>query len=243
LLASGEAVTGVTVVITSDALVTGKRSTISSATGTYVFLNLPVGKYNVSAQLTGFKTIIQKNISVSVGGVTTVNLLLESGEIQEEVVVTATPPIVDVKTSSIDTKLNNELLKQLPTSRDAFYDLSLTTPGMFDAGAEGSWLPSPTAYGGATNENIFLVNGVNTTNPRGASWGSLVRVNYNAVEEVRIVSLGSKAEYGSFSGAAIDVVTKSGSNKLKGTLSFYSMLGDTPDNQPADTTDFGKDWL
>ena len=84
-------------------------------------------------------------------------------------------------------------------------DLALTAPGMSNAGADGSWLPSPSAYGSATNENIFLVNGVNTTNPRGASWGSLVKVNYDTVQEVQVKSLGSQAEYGSFSGAAVDV--------------------------------------
>lgn len=238
---SGEAVAGVTVEILSDSLVSGKRATVSSASGTYVFLNLPTGKYKVRASLEGFKTVLQKNISISAGSVATVHLLLESGKIEEQVVVNATPPMVDVKTSTIDTKLSSEMLKKLPTSRDAFYDLSLTTPGMFDSGKEASWLPSPTAYGGATNENVFLVNGVNTTNPRGASWGSLVKVNYNAVEEVRVISLGSKAEYGSFSGAAIDVLTKSGSNKIHGSLGFYIMPFKPASNQPS--KDFGKDWL
>jgi hypothetical protein len=86
-------------------------------------------------------------------------------------------------------------------------------------------------------ENVFLVNGVNTTNPRGASFGSLVKVNYNAVEEVRVVALGSKAEYGSFSGAAIDVLTRSGSNKFHGNVAYYTELrGDTffKTNQPPD---------
>ena len=95
---------------------------------------------------------------------------------------------------------------------------------MFDVGSSGSWERSPTAYGGSSMENVFLVNGVNTTNPRGAAFGSLVKVNYNAVEEVRVVALGSKAEYGSFSGAAIDVLTKSGSNKLHGNLAYYTEL-------------------
>ncbi len=240
---SGEPVAGVTVEISGSALVSGKRTTVSTANGTYVFLNLPSGKYKVRATLEGFKSVLQKNVSISTGGVATVKLLLESGRIENQVVVVGTPPIVDVKNSTIDTKLNKEFLEKLPTSRDAFYDLSLTTPGMFDGGKEASWLPSPAAYGGATNENVFLVNGVNTTNPRGASWGSLVNVNYDAVQEVRVISLGSRAEYGSFSGAAIDVVTKSGGNDFHGSLSFYSQLGTQAGNQPSATSDYGKDWL
>jgi hypothetical protein len=153
-----------------------------------------------------------------------VNPSLQVGAIEEQITVLAASPIVDVKTSTVDSRLDSELLAKLPTSRDAFYDLALTTPGMFDVGSSGSWQPSPTAYGGSSMENVFLVNGVNTTNPRGAAFGSLVKVNYNAVEEVRVVALGSKAEYGSFSGAAIDVLTKSGSNKLHGNLAYYTEL-------------------
>jgi TonB dependent receptor len=157
--------------------------------------------------------------------------------------VSAEGAMVDTKTSTIDAKLGREMLDRLPTSRDAFYDLALTTPGMFDVGTSSSWLPSPTAYGGASNENVFLVNGVNTTNPRGASWGSLVKVNYDAVEEVRVVALGSKAEYGSYSGAAIDVLTRSGSNDFHGSVAAYSLLGSPASNQPAVGEDLGEDWL
>jgi len=110
------------------------------------------------------------------------------------------------------------MLGVVPTARDTFYDLSLTAAGMAAVGADDSWLPSPSAYGSATNANIFLVDGVNTTNPRGASWGSLVQVNYDTVQEVKVLSLGSRAEYGSFSGAAIDVLTKSGGNQFSGTV-------------------------
>ena len=113
---------------------------------------------------------------------------------------------------------------------------------MAPVGANGSWMPSPSAYGSATNENIFLINGVNTTNPRGSSWGSLVNVNYNTVEEVRVIALAPKAEYGSFSGTAIDVLTKSGGNEFHGNASYYSLL-DADDNQPSGTNDFGEDWL
>jgi hypothetical protein len=84
------------------------------------------------------------------------------------------------------------------------------------------------------------VNGVNATNPRGAPWGSLVQVNYDTVEQVKVLSLGSQAEYGSFSGAAIDVLTKSGSNDFHGSAAYYDQIGGAGNNA---TTDFGSDWL
>ena len=238
----GEALPGANVEITSPAIM-GKRSTVTSAKGTYVFLNLPVGTYKVSASVPNFKTVVQENVSVSAGIVLNVDLSLPLGAIEEMVTVTATSPIVDTRTSTIDSKLDRQMLDKLPASRDAFYDLSLTTPGMFDAGSSAGWLPSPTAYGGATNENIFMINGVNTTNPRGSSFGSLVSVNYNAVEEVRVVSIGSKAEYGSYSGAAIDVLTKSGSNQFHGSAAFYSQLAQPESNAPAPGDNLGKPWF
>lgn len=229
---TGQPLPGVTVEITSPALITGKRSAVTSEKGTYVFLNLPIGKYTVSASLEGFKKAIQENVGISAASSIAVDLTMEPGAIEETVIVTGMAPVVDAKSSTIAANIEKELLEKLPTSRDAFYDLALSTPGMVAQGKDGTWLPSPSAYGSTSNENVFLINGVNTTNPRLASAGSLVAVNYNAVEEVRIIALGSKAEYGNFSGVAIDVLTKSGSNTFHGNAAFYSILSDAADNQP-----------
>ncbi len=240
----GEPLPGVAVEVTSPALISGKRSTVTTGRGTYVFLNLPVGSYKLAATMPNFKTTVQENINVSAGSALNVDLTLTMGALEETVTVTAAGPIVDAKSSTIDSKIERQMLEKLPTSRDAFYDLSLTTPGMFDHGSNGGWLPSPTAYGGASNENVFLVNGVNTTNPRGSSFGSLVRVNYNAVEEVRVVALGSKAEYGSYSGAAIDVLTKSGSNQIHGNAALYfEPVKWRTSNQPKAGDTLGRSWL
>jgi hypothetical protein len=242
--ASGDPLPGVAVEITSPALISGKRATVTSAKGTYVFLNLPVGVYRIAATLPGFKTTVQDKVGISAGGSLQVDLTMEPGAIEEQITVLAASPIIDTKSSAIDSKLENQMISRLPTSRDAFYDLSLTTPGMFDHGSNAGWLPSPTAYSGSSNENVFLVNGVNATNPRGSSFGSLVKVNYNAVEEVRVVALGSKAEYGSFSGAAIDVLTKSGSNKFHGNAGvFFEPVKWRTSNQPADADTYGTSFL
>jgi len=239
------ALPGATIEISSPALITGTRSTTTSSKGSYVFLNLPPGKYKLSASSTGFKTVTRDNIDVAAGAVVTQDLTLPVGTMQETIEVSG-GSIVDTKTSSIETRFDSDLVEKLPTSRDAFYDLSLTAPGM----SEGSGAPtgttefqSPTAYSGATNENVFLINGVDATNPRAGSFGSLVNVNYDTVEEVRVVALGSKAEYGSFSGAAIDVVTKSGSNDFHGSAAFYSKLGSIKNNQPAAGSDLGAPFL
>jgi outer membrane receptor protein involved in Fe transport len=239
----GELLPGVTVEITGPSIM-GKRSAITLAKGTFVFLNVPPGTFKLTASISGFKTYIQENIILGAGSTVDLKVVLQLGAIEEQVTVTAPSPIVDVKTSTVDSRLERDMLAKLPTSRDAFYDLSLTTPGMFDVGSSGSWLPSPTAYGGSSMENVFLLNGVNTTNPRGAAFGPLVKVNYNAVEEVRVVSIGARAEYGSFSGAAIDVLTKSGSNAFHGNVAYYTEVKDWfKTNQPPDGPVPNNSWL
>ena len=237
---------GATVEISSPALLPGTRSTTTSANGTYLFLNLPVGRYTVKTSIQGFKTIVRENIDVSADATVTLDVVLPVGEIKETVTVSAAGPIVDTKASTTDTRFRSEMLEKLPTSRDAFYDLALTAPGMFEgsgAPSQTTEFQSPTAYGSATNENVFLINGVDATSPRAGSFGALVNVNYDSVEEVRIVATGSKAEYASFSGAAIDVLTKSGSNVFHGSGAFYSKIGDLASNQPDLDEDFGTDFL
>jgi len=229
---TGEFLPGVTVEVAGGALITGARSTFTSGKGTYVFLNLPVGRYTIKGTLEGFKTVIQEDVIISAGMAITIDLVMEPGAIEEQITVIGASPVVDAKSSTIATNIMDEMLDKLPTGRDAFYDLSLSTPGMAPQGKDASWLPSPTAYGSQSNENVFLINGVNTTNPRLAAAGSLVQVNYNSIEEVRVIALGSKAEYGNFTGVAIDVLTKSGSNEFHGNVALYTILGKPAVNQP-----------
>ena len=92
----------------------------------------------MTASISGFKTVVQENIEVSSDATTTLNVSLPVGGVEETVNVTAEGPIVDTKTSTIDTRFDSEMLAKLPTSRDAFYDLALTAPGM----SEGSALPA-----------------------------------------------------------------------------------------------------
>ena len=235
----GEPLPGVIVEVMGPALM-GKRAAVTSAKGTFFFLNLPIGTYKLTASMPGFKSTVQENIAVTAGSTVTISLNLTMGAIEESVTVTGAAPVVDVKTSTIESRIDKEMLDKLPTSRDSFYDLSLSAPGMFDVGK--NVMGSPTAYGGSTVENIFLVNGLDTTNPSSAGSGSMINVNYNTVQEVRLISLGSKAEYGNFSGVAIDVITKSGSDKLQASVGLYGQLGTPRGAQPV-AGELGRDWL
>lgn len=242
-LQAGEKLPGVTVTVTSPELVSRERQVMSDGEGKFIFLGLPPGKYVFSATLQGFKTYKATGITLRAGDNKNLSVVLQPGAYEESIVVTGAAPLIDTKSATISTTFTDEMLQKLPTARNPFYDLAVTTPGIASVGSNESWLSSPSAYGSAANENIFLVNGVNTTNPRGAPWGSLVNVNYNTVEEVKVLALGSKAEYGSFSGAAIDVMTKSGSNEIKGDVAWFSQLGNAANNATLNfggSTQFGE---
>jgi hypothetical protein len=155
----GVALPDATLELSSPAMITGSRFTTTSAKGTYVFLNLPVGPYTLTASRDGFKMVTSDEFRLSAGSAMLLDVTLPVGTIEETITVSAEGAIVDTKASTIDSRINRDLLDQLPTTRDAFYDLALTVPGMFDVGSSGSWLPSPTAYGSPSNENVFLVNG------------------------------------------------------------------------------------
>ncbi|HEX7502461.1 MAG TPA: carboxypeptidase regulatory-like domain-containing protein, partial [Acidobacteriota bacterium] len=133
-LNSGELLPGVLVEINGPALMEGKRTAVSSDNGSFIFLDVPIGKYRVTAAMEGFKTSSYRDIAVAPGGVVTLNMILETGNISEAIEVMGSVPTVDVKTSTVDSKITQEMLAKMPTSRDSFYDLSLSTPGMFDMG-------------------------------------------------------------------------------------------------------------
>jgi len=238
-VATGEVLPGATITITSAALVSGTRTAVSGSGGRFVFMSLPSGRYDLTASMQGLKTTTETGIVLERGATVDVPVRMEIGQFGETVTVTSATPIVDTRSSTVDTTFDAQLIAKVPTGRNPFYDLALTAPGMSAVGAEQSWLPSPSAYGSANSQNITLVNGVDTTNPRGSAWGSLVSVNYNTVEEVKVLSLGAQAEYGNYSGAAIDVITKSGGNEFHGDVAYYTQVGDAADNS---TTDFGG-WL
>jgi outer membrane receptor protein involved in Fe transport len=240
ILQDGTPSPGATVVIEGPALVAGQWSTVSDNNGRVVFLRVPPGTYTAAASLSGFNTAQFEDVVVNAGATVPLTFNLEIAAATGEIVVTSEAPIVDTRSSTIPTSFDHKMLEAIPTSRESFYDLALTAPGMADTGVGAGDMPSPSAYGSATDTNMFLVNGVNVTSPRGANFGSLLQVNYDTVQEFRVLALGSQAEYGSFSGAAIDVLTRSGSNEFHGSVGYYTQLGEGDSNA---TTSFGADWL
>src|SRR5665647_3453835 len=133
--ASGEPLPGVAVEVTSPALISGKRATVTSARGTYVFLNLPVGTYKIAATLPGFKTSIQEKIGISAGASLVIDMAMQPGAIEEQITVMAASPIVDAKSSAVGSNPDEAMGSELAAIREGAYDLALSPPGMFGHGS------------------------------------------------------------------------------------------------------------
>ena len=108
----GAVLPGATVDISSPQLLGGKRSTVTSGDGTYLFLNVPKGIYEVTTALGGFKTIVRDNVEVSADATTTVDVVLPVGAINETVTVNALTPLVDVKTSTTDSRIDHDAARK-----------------------------------------------------------------------------------------------------------------------------------
>lgn len=205
---SGELLPGVTVTIKSPRLM-GSHSSISDMNGKYRFVLLPAGTYSVEASLEGFGPQKNMDVRVNIGTTFVIDFVLKQATIREEVLVRGEAPIIDIRDSSAGkTIISKEMLLALPSAR-TLNEVFMLAPGV----------ESDTYFGGSEKfGNAFNLDGVDFTE---AKWGSSwIDFNYNALEEVQISGRGAPAEYGGFTGALVNAVSKSGGNKFEGMVEF-----------------------
>jgi outer membrane receptor protein involved in Fe transport len=223
---------GVTVEISSPSLLGGVHSQLTSVKGTYRFMNLPPGEYKVVFRMDGFQTIIKENVRVFVDSTVTENIVMNPSAIEETVTVTAKVPVVDITKSGVSTSFGKELIEQLPTGRFTFFDVIKQAPGIMQPN-ESADSDHTVAFGSNYESNAYQLDGVDFSNPDvGHAWHW---VNPEIFQEIQAAGIGAPAEYGNFTGAVINVVTKSGSNRFEGSINYYGQFqGLTDDNNPKD---------
>ncbi|HET8549326.1 MAG TPA: TonB-dependent receptor, partial [Bryobacteraceae bacterium] len=212
--ASGGAIPEVRITITNQS--TGEtRQLQSDSTGRYVQPFLLPAFYTVTAEKTGFRSVRQENIKIDVAQNRSVDFTLEIGAVTQEVSVVAAAPPLDVNTSAIGQVIENKRIIDLPLNGRGVFNLANLTPGVNPTG--GGATP---AMGGARNAISELqIDGVTNIAPEN-NIGINQRVyepQVDSVEEFTVQVNALAAEYGRFGGGVINVVTKSGTNKLHGT--------------------------
>jgi hypothetical protein len=204
----GGVLPGVTLTLTGK---TGSRTVVTDAEGGYRFAGLDPGTYFVTAALTGFRPKRQDNIVVSISRLAEIDIVLGVGGMTETVDVVGESPVVDVASSATDNALSQDMLFNLPIRpTNAATDLLNFVPGVNDG----------VAYGGNSDYgNGLLIDGVDTRDPEaGSAW---VFFNFNLVDEVQVGGLGAPAEYGAYTGAVVNTITKSGGNRYTGLFDAY----------------------
>jgi hypothetical protein len=199
---------GVTVTLSGPNLM-GARTFITGADGGYRFPAIPPGTYAVKAELQGFKTVIREEIRLTTTVRLTADITLTASAIAEQVTVIAKSPTVDVKTSeTASVTVTDEMLRNVPTMLNT-YELLNMAPGVSE----------DVAYGASTGTGIsYQVDGVGVGDTEaGTAW---VFLDYNVVQEFKVMGVGLNAEYGAFTGVIFNTITKSGGNQFSGHGEF-----------------------
>jgi outer membrane receptor protein involved in Fe transport len=204
----GTPLPGVTVTASSPKIM-GERAVITDAEGEYRFPALPPGNYAIKAELEGFATTIRENIRLTTTTRLTVDLAMKLSSMEEEVTVIAVSPTVDVKTSeTASVTLSDEMLRALPSNQFVTGIINMA-PGV----------TSDVAYGSSSDTGIsYQVDGVDVSDPEGGS--AWVFLDYNILEEAKVMGIGLNAEYGAFTGVIFNTITKSGGNEFSGHAEF-----------------------
>ncbi|HEX7184826.1 MAG TPA: TonB-dependent receptor, partial [Thermoanaerobaculia bacterium] len=217
---------GVTVEARGPAL-QGERVAVTDESGAYRLTLLPPGEYTVSFTLEGFGSDRREQVTVSLDKDTTLNPVLRPA-MAEEITVTGEVPVVDTTTTSLGSNLGTRELQTLPTGRN-YSSVVQIAPGISsDANPENTSQSTITVYGSTGAENVFYIDGVNTT---GVEYGFQGKeLNFEFIQAVDVKTGGYEAEFGRSTGGIINVITKSGGNDFHGDVFGYydddSLQGD-----------------
>jgi hypothetical protein len=218
---SGAVLPGVTVSV-RGANIAGAQTTTTSESGSYRLGNLPPGTYELTFELSGFRTIVLQGLRINVGAALEQNVGLEIGQVAETVSVTAETPVVDTTSNEVGTTFERNWVENAPSRRFGFYDLVAHAPGAVKGG-DGSNERRTMSFGGSFDENAFQLDGVNVTDNFFSEGFS--EPNPDAIDEVEVLSLGAPAEYGNLMGAVYNIVTKQGTNQFHGDGSYFFQSG------------------
>lgn len=215
----GEPLPGVSITAEGPRL-QGKRFTNSLPDGNFIIPLLPPGIYKITFELQNFTTVIVEKVEVKLGLTTKLDVMMEEKKIEESVLVVAEPPLIDKTTADTSYRVTSEDLVILPSQTRTVADIVKFAPGVTGVrmntrrGTTENGLPS--FRGEGEEGNNWLVDGLSVRGVRLAKDG--VRINFDALEEIQIISDPFSPEHASSFGGIVNVLTKSGSNDFHGEV-------------------------
>lgn len=222
---SGAVVPGVKVTATHEE--TGiARSTVTNGAGAYAIPALPVGRYEIKAQLQGFRTFLQKGVILEAEAKVKLDIELQPGLIRQEVTVVGTPPPIQTQSGEISTLVSGEQVKELALDGRNFTQLLTLGAGVTSSqegrrmgvGQEGN--PLMSINGGRINSTKFTYDGTLAMDT-GGNRGLNLFPAMEAIQEIRIQKSNYAADSGSYGYGEVNVVTKSGGKDFHGDVYEY----------------------
>lgn len=210
---------GATIVVTNQD--TGLyREVISSPDGTYFVTGIVPGTYEVAAQLSGFKKSVRRDIVLSIGRTTTVDLKLEVGGIEETVTVTTQAPLVDATSPEIGGNVRAEDINEMPSVNRNYIEFLGLLPGVVPNSSTISFGADTVNVNGQNSaSNNYMVDGGNNNDDYlGQGFGSQARTALESIQEFQVLTNQYDAEFGRTTGGVVNAITKQGSNEFRGSV-------------------------
>jgi hypothetical protein len=199
-----------------------KRTAVTNETGSYILPNLPVGPYMIEVELPGFRTYVQTGIVLQVGSSPEINAVLSIGQVAEAIEVIADAALVETRSTGVGRVIDNQRVLELPLNGRQATELiflsGMATPG---TGATSTTTRNyPTIQvaiaGGLATGVAYNLDGANINDPYN---GLNLPIPFpDALQEFKVETSGLPAQYGTYSSAAVNAITKSGTNVFHGGL-------------------------
>ncbi len=196
------------------------RETLSGSDGSFFLGAMTPGKYEISAQLDGFKKYTLSNIKLEVGKTTSVEIQLELGGIEETITVTGESPLVDLTSKEVGGYIESDELIETPSVNRNFTGYIALLPGVVATVSTASFAADSVNINGQTVRNVnYSLDGSNNNDTFNlGNGGAQARIPIEAVQEFQLLTSQFDAEFGTASGGIINAVSKQGGNDIHGSV-------------------------
>jgi hypothetical protein len=223
----GGLIPGATIILVNNAT-SDRREGVSGEDGGYQFVNLVPGMYRLEIELPGFQRYLRDQIEINVQSTPRIEATLQLGSLEETISVTGEAPLLQTQNASVGTVVGSRAVQELPLNGRNVLNLIAVAPTVVPQGGSEGSLTGKNVFaagnyqigGGTANQSASFYDGVPLQD---TAYGNIVVLTPSpeAVEEFRVQTNNSSAEFGRFTGGVVNMASRSGTNAFHGSLFEY----------------------